>query len=65
VNALYTVWIKLEGTLPWIELKGEYDTRKEASQAADQARRKMAVKIVTVSQQKRPMPALATIKVRR
>jgi len=31
---LYAVWIKIDDTLPWIELKGTYQTRGEARKAA-------------------------------
>lgn len=30
----YAIWIKIDETLPWIELKGRYSTRKEAKLAA-------------------------------
>jgi hypothetical protein len=27
---MHTVWIRIDATLPWIELKGMYQTRDEA-----------------------------------
>jgi len=34
VKNLYAVWVKIDETLPWIELKGTYQTRREAKKAA-------------------------------
>ncbi len=34
VKALYIVWAKVDESLPWIELKGIYGTRKAAKEAA-------------------------------
>lgn len=62
---MYTVMIRVEETLPWIELKGEYEARKEARHAAEEAIRKMAVLVVTIPQEKRPLKALAVMKARR
>jgi len=59
---LYTVLIRVDETLPWIELKGEYETRKEARLAAEEAIRKMAVMVVNIPQEKRPLKALAIMK---
>jgi hypothetical protein len=50
---LYTVLIRVDETLPWIELKGEYETRKEAQRAAAKAIEKMAVTVVNVPQGRR------------
>lgn len=54
--------IRVDETLPWIEVKGEYETRKEARHAAEEAIRKMAVMVVNVPQEKRPNKALAVMK---
>jgi hypothetical protein len=59
---LYTVLIRVEENLPWIELKGEYETRKEARLAAEDAIRKIAVMVVNMPQEKRPLKALAVMK---
>jgi hypothetical protein len=62
---LYTVLIKVDETLPWIELNGEYETRKEAQRAAAKAIEKMVVTVVNVPQERRPLKALAIVKARR
>jgi hypothetical protein len=65
VAGLYTVWIRINETLPWIELKGEYPTRREARQAAEQALKNTLLKIVNIPQENRPIKALATARVSR
>ena len=61
---LYAVWIKIDETLPWIELKGEYQTKSEAREAAKELLKKMGIKIVRVPERKRQMKALPTIRYR-
>jgi hypothetical protein len=58
------VWIKFDETLPWIELKGEYQTKSEARKAAKELLKKMKIKIVRAPERKKQMKALATIKYR-
>lgn len=62
---MYTVWIRIDETLPWVELKGEYATRREAKQAAKQVFNKLMLKIVDIPQEKKPLKALATVRMRR
>jgi hypothetical protein len=62
VKDLYSIWIRIEGTLPWIELKGEYATRREATQAAQEAVNNITVKLVNIPQEKRALRALATVR---
>jgi hypothetical protein len=45
---LNAVWIKIDESLPWIELKGTYETRKDAKKAAKNCMRKTQVKIVAI-----------------
>jgi hypothetical protein len=59
---LYTVWIKIDETLPWIELKREYATRREARHAAESVINRLDVKLVRLSQKVRPLRALATVR---
>ncbi|MGB8780624.1 MAG: hypothetical protein WCD81_08245 [Candidatus Bathyarchaeia archaeon] len=59
---MYTVLIRVDETLPWIELKGDYETRKEARHAAEEAIRKIAVMVLNIPQEKRPLNALAVMK---
>ena len=63
---MYAVWIRIDETLPWIELKKEYATRKEARQAAAQyAIGRLAVKLVRISQEDKPLKVLATVRINR
>jgi hypothetical protein len=64
-RGLYTVLIRVDETLPWIELKGEYETRKEAQRAAAEAVEKIVVMVVNVPQERRPLKALAIMRERR
>ena len=62
VKNLYAVWIKIDETLPWIELKGAYQTKKEAREAAKELLRKIGIEIVSTAERKRQMKVLASMK---
>jgi hypothetical protein len=62
VKNLYTLWIKIDETLPWIELKGEYQTRTEAKKRAEQFVNSIETKIIAIPEKKRPMKTLAYVK---
>jgi hypothetical protein len=62
---LYTVLKRVDETLPWIELRGEYETRREAQRAAAVAIEKIGVMVVNVPQERRPLKALAIMRARR
>lgn len=62
---MYAVWIRIDETLPWIELKKEYVTRKEARQAAQYAIGRLAAKLVRISQEDKPLKVLATVRINR
>jgi len=59
---LYTAWIKLEEQLPWFELKGTYETRREAKEAAERLLNDVQVKIVTITEKPRQIKTVAMIK---
>lgn len=59
---LYAVWIRIDETLPWIELKGVYQTRKEAREATKEFLSKINVKIVKAEKERRQMKAVVAIK---
>ncbi|MEM2995001.1 MAG: hypothetical protein QXI91_03150 [Candidatus Bathyarchaeia archaeon] len=61
VKTLYTICVKVDETLPWIELKGEYQTKKEAKEAAKKLLNNIKIKIVKTSMDKRKIPATAKI----
>jgi hypothetical protein len=56
---LYTVWIRIDETLPWIELKKEYATRREAREAAQCAINRLGVKLIKASEEN-PLKTLDT-----
>ncbi|MDH5793922.1 MAG: hypothetical protein OEZ18_05115 [Candidatus Bathyarchaeota archaeon] len=62
---MYVVWIKIDGTLPWIELKGEYQTRREAKEAANEFLNVVKIKTVEIPEKRSPMKALAFVKATR
>jgi REP element-mobilizing transposase RayT len=59
------VWVKIDDTLPKIELKGEYQTRKEAKKAAQQILSNIKFEIVNASIKQNSVKALATAKAAR
>jgi hypothetical protein len=59
---VYAVWIKIDETLPWIELKNTYQTKREAQRAAKEFLNKIGIKIVEIPEKRRGIKALATIK---
>jgi hypothetical protein len=62
VKSLYGICIKVDETLPWIELKGSYQTRKEARKAVKDFLSSMQVKIVSMPESRKQIKALATIR---
>ena len=62
VKDLYAVWIKIDETLPWIELKGKYQTRKEAKKATDRFLNGIKIRVVAIPEKGRRVKALATVK---
>jgi hypothetical protein len=59
---LYGVIVRIDETLPWIELKETYETRGEARKAAEDLIRSLQVRIVALPEKRKPMKALATIR---
>lgn len=60
---LYAVWVKIDDSLPWIELKGDYQNRKEAKAAAKLILKNAKIKIAKVAD-KKPLkvPAMTNIR---
>jgi len=46
---LYTAWIKIDETLPWIEIQRDYATKKEAKKAAKKVLSNAKIKIAKIS----------------
>jgi hypothetical protein len=65
VEILYTVWVKIDETLPWIELKGKYLTRREAKKAAKDVQVSLRTKIVELPERRNTMKPLGTMRVTR
>jgi len=59
---MYATWIKIDDTLPWIELKQLYQTRTEARGAAKMILDKIEVRIVKVPEKERHVKASVTAK---
>ena len=57
---MYTVWIKIDESLPWIELTGAYQTRDGAKEAARDFRGTLRIKIVDLTERKIPFKTLLT-----
>jgi hypothetical protein len=62
---LYTIWVKIDETLPWIELKGEHQTREAAKKAIDEILNGIKIKIVKASENRESVKAMATAKATR
>jgi hypothetical protein len=62
VEDLHAIWIKIDETLPWIELKGTHGTRKDAREAAKNLLRKTQIKIVAVPEKRERLKAVAMIR---
>jgi hypothetical protein len=60
VKNLYVVWIKIDETLPWIELKGKYSAKREAKKAARDTLDRAEIRVVEMPEKKRRVKALAT-----
>ena len=59
---MHTIWIKIDESLPWIELKGTYETRKDAKEAARNCLYRTQVKIVAIPEIAKELKAIAAIK---
>jgi hypothetical protein len=58
---MYSAWIKIDDSLPWIELEGTFQTKAAAQEAVKERRSKVKIKIVKMSKQEKQM---VTIRVR-
>ena len=48
--------------MPWIEVEGSYQTRREAKKAADDFLNSIQMKIVTIPEKGKQMKAMVTIR---
>lgn len=58
---MYSAWIKLDESLPWIELEEAFQTKAEAQQAVKEFLSRAKIKIAKLPKEKH---VKATIKVR-
>ena len=59
---MYTVWIKIDETLPWVELKRAYETRREARKGLEDFLKSLQVKIVSAPDKRNPLRAIAPLR---
>jgi hypothetical protein len=59
---MYSAWVKIDESLPWIELKEAFQTKNEAQEAIKEKLRQVKVKIVAIPPQKNPIKASITVK---
>lgn len=59
MKEVFAAWIKIDETLPWIELQGKYKTKKEAKKAAKEILHHTQIMIVEMLGKKRQVKALA------
>jgi len=62
---MYYVMVKIEESLPWIELKGEYISRTEAKQAAQRVMQRIGMKIANIPDEKRSVKTVVTVRAKR
>jgi hypothetical protein len=58
---MYSAWIKIDDSLPWIELEGVFQTIAEAQEAMKEKRSNVKIKIVKVSKQEKQLKAPITV----
>jgi hypothetical protein len=59
---MYSAWIKIDDSLPWIELEEAFQTKAEAQKAVKERLSKVKIKIAKLPKQEKQIKA--TIKVR-
>ena len=57
--------VKIDDTLPWIELKRNYQTRKEAKQAAEDFLKSMQMKVVAMPEKAMMIKQMTSVKSKR
>jgi hypothetical protein len=50
---MYSAWIKLDDSLPWIELEEAFQTKAEAQKAVEEVLSKAKIKISKLSKQEK------------
>ena len=65
LKTCYGVLVKIDDTLPWIELRKMYATRAEAAKAAREAMKRIETKVAYIPEQKKPMKTLVAVRTTR
>jgi hypothetical protein len=59
---MYSAWVKIDDSLPWIELKEAFQTKIEAQEAIKEKLNKVKIKIVEMPPRKKQIKASITVK---
>ena len=59
---MYSAWVKIDDSLPWIELKEAFQTKTEAQEAIKEKLSKVKIKIVEMPLRKNQIKASITVK---
>jgi len=59
---MYSAWVKIDDSLPWIELKEAFQTKTEAQEAIKEKLSKVKIKIVEMPPRKNQTKASITVK---
>ena len=59
---MYSAWVKIDDSLPWIELKEAFQTKAEAQEVTKEKISKVKIKIVKMPLKKNFLKASLTIK---
>ena len=59
---MYSAWVKIDDSLPWIELKEAFQTKTEAQEAIREKLSKVKIKIVEMPPRKNIIKASITVK---
>jgi hypothetical protein len=59
---MYSAWVKIDDSLPWIELKEAFQTKIEAQEAIKEKLSKVKIKIVEMPQRKKQITPSITVK---
>ena len=62
---MFSIWIKIDKTLPWIEINGTYETRKEAKKAAETFLNSIQLRIISTPENRRKLIARVTLQTHR
>ena len=58
---MYSAWIKIDDSLPWIELKEVFQTKNEAQEAIKEKLSKVKIQVVEVPPRKNRIKASITV----